>query len=111
VPAPRPRSVELAIEVLSTLARMAPTVALSELAASLGWTVEALRPIVRSLAGSGMVESWPDPDKAGSTRVMLSTRALRRIGLTLAPKGDRWNPDRPPEGPIKIRQGRPRRTV
>jgi DprA winged helix domain len=85
---------ELGVAVLTALAGMTPTVATADLAARLGWPIKQAAATLKSLEWSGLVESWPDPDCAGSVRVMLSAMALRRIGVTLAPSGDHWQLDR-----------------
>jgi hypothetical protein len=51
-----------------------------------------LAAILRGMERHELVESWPDPIRAGVARVMLSAVAARRLGLALAPKGDRWLP-------------------
>jgi DNA-binding IclR family transcriptional regulator len=85
-----------AVEVLAVMAGLPPTPAVGELAKSLGWPAEKLRPVLAALEGSGLVESWGDPANPGVTRVMLSARSLARLGLRLASRGDCWNPDRKP---------------
>jgi hypothetical protein len=85
-----------AVDVLAALARLPPTPAVAELAAAVGWPAAKLAGVLDALGRSGLIERWPDTDDPGRVRVMLSARALARLGLVLAPRGDRWNPDRPP---------------
>jgi DNA-binding MarR family transcriptional regulator len=85
---------ELAVVVLAMLAQMTLTVATADLAARLGWPAKQAAATLKSLEWSGLIERWPDPDHAGSVRVMLSAMAIRRIGVTLAPSGDHWQLDR-----------------
>jgi hypothetical protein len=92
---PSPRVI-LASEVLTVMATLPTTPTATRLASALRWPTEKLTPILTSLERAGLVERWPDPDRAGDVRVMLSARSLARLGLALAPRGDRWNPDRPP---------------
>lgn len=93
---PSPREI-LAGEVLARMATMATTTPdRGELARALGWSPEVLAPILARLERTGLVEGWHDPHRPGACRVMLSARSLARLGLSLSPRGDRWDPDRPP---------------
>ena len=77
-----------------------PTPEVAELAAELGWTGLELAPTLDAMERSGLIERWSE---AASIRVLLSAVALARLGLRLAPKGDRWNPDRPPVDAGRVR--------
>ncbi len=93
--------VRLAVDVLSTMVTFPATTP----------TAAELAPVLAAMERSGLVESWPDPDRPGGSRVMLSARSLARFGLELGPMGDRWdrlNPDRRGPRPINNRRG-PRR--
>jgi len=102
--------IHLAVEVLIALVAMTPTVSAAELLTKLGWPSAKLAPVLASLERSGLIERWPDPDHAGSTRLMLTVKSLQRIGLSIAESGDRWNPDQPqPQlGPEVVRRKRRR---
>jgi DNA-binding IclR family transcriptional regulator len=95
-PRRRDKRLALAVEVLAELARLQPTPDVGELAGSLRWPTAKLSPVLAAMRRSGLVETWDDPDRPGVSRVMFSARALARLGLVLAPRGDRWNPNRPP---------------
>jgi hypothetical protein len=99
-PGPNPRRcrdrLAQAVDVLAALARLPPTPAVADLVAAVGWPDATLDEVLNAMGRAGLVERWPDPDVSGRVRVMLSARALARLGLVLAPRGDRWNPDRPP---------------
>jgi hypothetical protein len=88
--------ITLAGEVLAVMPTLPTTPTVARLASALRWPPEKLTPILSSLERAGLVERWSDPDRVGDARVMLSARSLARLGLALAPRGDRWNPDRPP---------------
>jgi DNA-binding IclR family transcriptional regulator len=104
MPSPRPTDrVRLAVELLTALSRMKPTVSASELADALGWPPGRQAALVRALTRAELVESWPDPGRLGSTRVMLSAGSLRLLGISLAPRGDRWELDRAMAGSIRPR--------
>jgi len=106
----RPTSgpVRLAVDVLTKLAGMATTPAVDQLASALRWPVAELARVLAAMERSGLVERWPDPDRPGVSRVMLSARSLARLGLALSPRGDRWDPDARGPRPINDRRG-PRR--
>jgi hypothetical protein len=74
-----PTATPTAAELAETLSAAGMPCLRAELAATL-----------RAMEREGLVESWPDPGHPAEVRVMLSTIAIRRLGVTLSPRGDRW---------------------
>lgn len=70
-----------------------------DLADAMGRPAGELAPTLDWLADAELVERWPDPLRPGVSRLMLSAVAAARLGLTLAPAGDRWRPGTAPTGP------------
>lgn len=96
-PAPSRR---LAAEVLRTMAALpTATPTPDDLADAMGRPAGELTPTLDWLADAELVERWPDPRRLGVVRLMLSAVAAARLGLTLAPTGDRWRPGKVPTGP------------
>lgn len=83
--------------ILDALAALGTTPAVAEIGAALA-SLDSPRErpglvaILRGMERVGLVETWPDPARTGEVRVMLLAVALRRLGLALAPRGDRWQP-------------------
>jgi hypothetical protein len=80
------------LEALAALPSTTPTVA--TLAAALGRTPAELVPVLNAMEQCAQVETWPDAERAGTVRVMLSARTAQRLGLELSPAGDRWRTTR-----------------
>ncbi len=88
---PKPAApVYLAADVLAMMATLPTTPTLARLASALGWPSRNLVNVLASLERVGIVETWPDPDRSGNVRVMLSARTIARLGLVLSPRADRW---------------------
>ena len=82
MPSPLPRDrVSLAVELLTAMTTLGPSVSVAELAASLGWPADERARVVAGLEKAGILATIPDPSHEGSTRVRLSMVARRRIGL------------------------------
>jgi DNA-binding IclR family transcriptional regulator len=79
-----------AVDLLRAMTALPPTVELDALAARLGWPRDEQAATLAALERAGVVESWPDPRRLGSTRVMLSARSISAIGLKLSASGDCW---------------------
>ena len=87
---PYPARIADASAVLAALATLPTTPAVADLAAALQWPPAKLAAVLDAMERSDLVERWMDPDHRGKVRVMLSARSLLRLGLALAPRGDRW---------------------
>ena len=94
-----------ALDALAVLPTATPTV--DQLAAAVTAAAAELAHALDALERAELVERWRDGPGPGSARVMLSERAARRLGLALAPGGDRW---RGPAGPGSGGEIRPRRS-
>jgi hypothetical protein len=88
-PNPRDRRVGLAFNVMVAMAALPPTPEVADLAAELGWAVDELARVLDAMERCGLIERWRE---GATARVMLSAVALGRLGLRLAPRGDRWRP-------------------
>ena len=88
---PRPgTTLDQSAEVMAVMATLPTTPTVSCLADALGWAPGDVDRVLGVLERNGLVESWPDPIRASEARVMLSARAVARLGLVLSPRADRW---------------------
>ena len=56
---------------------------------------------IRDMERGGAVETWPDPERPGRLRVMLSASTASRLGLALSRRGDRWEMGSSPDRPVR----------
>ena len=92
VPARATPAASLARRVAAAMAGLetaTPTAA--EVAEAIGESVGRALETLRLMECGGWCETWPDPALPHVTRVMISARAAKWLGLVANSRGDRWS--------------------